>query len=503
VLASGARLSGPGGYTGPASARLSRVRLGFMMRILLANPPPTFSYRVLGVNRPPLGLAYMASILRDDYDVQIVDFSVEPRHWSEYPYRDFDIVGISVDTSRCPVSFEIAQAAKDQGTLVVVGGPHVSFMDDEALATGVVDYVVRNEGEYSFRALVDFIAGSKPLQELRGISYLDGRQVVRAPDAPFIHDLDSLPFPARDLLSLHLYRERMNGRLMTTMVTSRGCPFNCDFCSSSEFFGVRWRARSVENMLDEIDILYNKYGYRALSFVDDNFTLNPARAIEVSEKIRNNGWDLIWAAMTRVDTVVKHPEMVRAMAQAGFSWTFIGFESGNQEILDAYGKKAGTDDARQAIAILKDNNVKVTGAFILGAVDETEEMVQQTIDFAKELDPTRAQFSLLTPYPGARLYERVVGRLLTKDWNLYSGMYPTIKLDHITPERLHSLLISAYSSFYGRPGKAFENSSYIFRMVPSITKYLANRLVVNETKSACRACVSAGKQVANLYRMLT
>jgi anaerobic magnesium-protoporphyrin IX monomethyl ester cyclase len=384
-----------------------------------------------------------------------------------------------------------------------VGGPHVSFMAEEALATGVIDYVVRNEGEYSFLSLVEFIAKSKPFEEVRGVSYLAGDRVLSTPDAPFINDLDSLPFPARDLLPLDLYRERMNGRLMTTMVTSRGCPFNCDFCSSSEFFGVRWRARSVDNMLEEIDIIYNKHGYRALSFVDDNFTLNPERAIKVSERISANGWDLVWAAMTRVDTVVKHPEMVRAMARAGFSWTFIGFESGSQEMLDSYGKKAGTDDARRAIAILKDNNVRVTGAFILGALNETEEMIESTIEFAKELDPTRAQFSLLTPYPGANLYKRAVDRLLTRDYNLYSGMYPTMQLDHISPERLTRLLISAYSSFYGRPGKAFENGSYICRMLPSITRYLANRLFLDETKSACRACVNAGKQVANLYRILT
>jgi anaerobic magnesium-protoporphyrin IX monomethyl ester cyclase len=474
-----------------------------MMRVLLVNPPAGFSYRVIGVNRPPLGLAYMASVLRDKHEVHIVDFAVDPCDWADYPYRDFDVVGVSADTSRCPVAYDIARAAKAQGPTVVVGGPHVSFMDEEALETGVVDYVVRNEGEYTLLALVDFLAGGLAFDELRGISYMREGRPVRAPDAAFISDLDSLPFPARDLLPLDLYKERMNGRLMTTMVTSRGCPFNCDFCSSSEFFGVRWRARSVENMLDEIDVIYNKYGYRALSFVDDNFTLDPARAIEVSERIMANGWDLIYAAMTRVDTVVKHPEMVETMARAGFSWTFIGFESGNQEMLDAYGKKAGTDDARRAIAILKKNNVRVTGAFILGAVTETEEMIRQTIDFAKELDPTRAQFSLLTPYPGAKLYERVRNRLLTRDWNLYAGMYPTIKLDHITPERLHRLLISAYSSFYGRPGKAIENSSYVFRMMPSITKYLANRLIVNETKSACRACVNAGRQVANLYRLLT
>jgi anaerobic magnesium-protoporphyrin IX monomethyl ester cyclase len=472
------------------------VGTGAKMRILLVNPPAGFSYRVIGVSRPPLGLAYMASILRSRHDVSIVDFNVAEEGWSDYPYGRFDMVGISVDTSRCPVSYAIAHAAKAAGAMTVVGGPHVSFMDTEALETGAVDYVVRNEGEYSLLALADFLAGRRSLDEVRGVSYLDGGTVKRQPDAPFISDLDSLPFPARDLLPLDLYKERMNGRLMTTMVTSRGCPFRCEFCSSSEFFGVRWRARSVENMLEEIGLIYDDYGYRALSFVDDNFTLDPARAIEVSERMTANGWDLVWSAMTRVDTVVKHPEMVRAMAEAGFSWTFIGFESGNQDMLDAYGKKAGTDEARQAMEILKANNVKVTGAFILGGLDETEEMIGRTIDFAKELDPTRAQFSLLTPYPGARLYERVADRLLTKDWNCYGGMYPTIRLDRISPERLARLLISAYSSFYARPGKALENSSYIYRMVPSMTRYLARKILVNETKTAYRACVNAGKHVA-------
>jgi anaerobic magnesium-protoporphyrin IX monomethyl ester cyclase len=149
---------------------LVRARLGIMMRVLLVNPPAGFSYRVLGVSRPPLGLAYMASVLRDKHQVQIVDFSVDPCHWSDYPYRDFDVVGISVDTSRCPVAFDIARVAKAQGRTVVVGGPHVSFMDDEALETGVVDYVIRNEGEYSLLALVDALAGDGAFEDLRGIS---------------------------------------------------------------------------------------------------------------------------------------------------------------------------------------------------------------------------------------------------------------------------------------------------------------------------------------------
>ena len=451
------------------------------MKILLVNPPAGFSYGALGISRPPLGLAYLAAVLRDRYEVKIVDFNVESPRWSKYPYDGFDLVGISVDTSRFPVGLKIAKLAKKHGAIVVMGGPHVSFLDGDALQSGVVDYVVRNEGERSFLSLVEFLDGKRPFEEVRGVSYLESGSLRRTPDAPFIDDLDALPFPARDLLPLKLYKEKTNGRPMTTVVTSRGCPYNCEFCSSSEFFGVRWRARSAENIIDEVGVLYNKYGYRAVSFVDDNFTLNPARAIKISEMIIAKGWDIIWSAMTRVDTIVKHPEMIRTMARAGFSWTFIGFESGSQEALDAYGKKAQVEDAVRAMDILRESKVQVTGAFILGAPGETKAMMRKTIKFARQLNPRRAQFSILTPYPGSKLYTDVQDRLLTRDWERYSGMHPTMALDHVSSAGMRGIQFEAYSTFYMRPAKAVENMSYIFKGVPSLSGQLALKFMLTPT----------------------
>jgi anaerobic magnesium-protoporphyrin IX monomethyl ester cyclase len=473
------------------------------MRVLLVNPPTGFSYRVLGIMRPPLGLAYIAAVLCPHHDVEIVDFTVEDRDWREYRYSEFDVVGISVDTTRANVAFEIARIARQQGVIVTMGGLHVSFLDEEALATGFVDYVVRNEGEFSFLSLVDFLSGRIAFDEVRGVSYLEGGRFMRTPDAPFISDLDSLPFPARDLLPLRLYKEKMNGRPMTTMITSRGCPFNCEFCSSSEFFGVAWRARSAEAIVEEAELLYEKHGYRAISFVDDNFTLNPSRAIKISEMILEKGWDLIWAAMSRVDTVVNNPDMVRIMAEAGFSWTFIGFESGSQEALDRYGKKSLVEDSLRAMEILRENRVQVTGAFILGALDETREMMKQTVEFAKLLDPRRAQISLLTPYPGTKLYEVMKDRLLTRNWSLYSGMNPTMKLNHVSGEELRKIQIAAYASFYGRPKKAIENLSYIGRTLPRVSRYLVPWLLSQPPKLALRPIRSAGKHLAGLHRFIT
>ncbi|UCF06339.1 MAG: cobalamin-dependent protein [bacterium] len=447
------------------------------MNVLLVSPPSGFSYTSIGIRRPPLGLAYLAAVLKDHHNVQVIDFTAEKRDWRRYPYCNFDIVGISVDTARYNAALKIADRAKDMGATVVMGGPHVSFMDEETLESGSVDYIVRNEGEFAFRSLVDYLSKDIPLEEVRGVSYRTNGKIHRTPLAPFIRDLDSIPFPARNLLPLERYNEKMNGRLTTTLVTSRGCPFNCTFCSSSQFFGVRWRARSAENVIDEIELLYHTYGYRALSFVEDNFTLDPDRAVKISEMIQRKRLDIIWGAWSRVDTIVRNPLMVKAMARAGFRWTFIGFESGSQEVLDEYGKHALTEDSIKAKELLDRYGVGITGSFIIGSLDETKDMMKETIDFAKRLNPCRVQFSILTPYPGTELFERVKNRLLTRNWGKYNGGEPTIKLDHVSPRDMRRLIVSAYYSFYGRPVKFVRNLPYLVRALPSVWKLLLSKLL--------------------------
>jgi anaerobic magnesium-protoporphyrin IX monomethyl ester cyclase len=444
------------------------------MKILLVNPPVSFSYYSMGLSRPPLGLAYMAALLTDTHHVEIVDFNIEKGSWKHKSYADFDIVGISADTARYSVAMKIARLAKAAGATVVMGGPHVSFFDTDALQSGAVDYIVRNEGEYSFRSLVKFLSHEIPIEEVPGLSYMADGGIVRTPNPPFITDLDSLPLPARELLPLRRYKEKIDGRPMTTMITSRGCPFNCNFCSSSQFSGVRWRPRSVEGIFEEIELVYRKYDYKAINFIDDNFTLNPDRAVKLSERIIASGFDLNWEAMSHVETVVKNPGMVKTMARSGLKWMFLGFESGSQEILNEYGKKSTVQDAKKAVDILHENGVKIIGAFILGALGDNERTMKETIDLAKSLNPSRAQFSLLTPYPGTRLFERVKEKLLTKNWEMYEGLHPTIKLDKITPQILNRFLFKAYASFYLRPPKAVENFSYIYRTMPSAIVLIAS-----------------------------
>ena len=217
------------------------------------------------------------------------------------------------------------------------------------------------------------------------------------------------------------------------------------------FSGIEWRSRGVKNIIEELEILYKKYGYKAIAFFDDNFTLNPNRVVELCEEILRRGWKFKWWAFSRVEGILNNPKMVELMAKAGNYMVFIGFESANQEVLDSFKKKLVVEKAKEAINILRKNKIKVMGSFILGAIEETKEMIQRTINYAKNLDPDIAQFSVLTPYPGTALFEEVKSKIINKNWLKYDGGYNVFRLEYLNPIEVRWLIAKAYISFYGRP----------------------------------------------------
>jgi len=422
------------------------------VRVLLLNPPFSGLYHLLGFVLPPLGLAYLAASLRGHgHSVSVKDLNVEDPPSDLTP---FDLVGITADTPRYPLALEWAQRAKQSGARVILGGPHVTFLDEEPLLRGWVDVVVRGEGELIFPSLVDFLQSNQDLAELPGLSYREDGLIRRTADGEIPADLDSLPFPARDLLAMPLYRHlELAGRPITSLITSRGCPFRCTFCASSRFSGTRWRTRSIPSILEEIGEIRGRYGFSALAFLDDNFTLDPARVIAICEQILERRWDLKWWCFSRPDTIIKNEEMVEAMAAAGARYVFMGIESASQRVLDSYGKRAQAETAEEAVRLLRRYGIDTTASYVLGEVEETEEMIQATVRQAIQLRTGTAQFSLLTPYPGTNLYERVRDRIFQSDWSQFDCLHPTFRLDHISPSRLQELLRLAYRSFYLRPSR--------------------------------------------------
>jgi anaerobic magnesium-protoporphyrin IX monomethyl ester cyclase len=422
------------------------------MRILLINPPFSGLYHKLGFILPPLGLAYLASSLRaEGHSISIVDLNVEDVSLDLTP---FDLVGITADTPRYSQALVWARYAKESGARVVLGGPHVTFLEEEPLRRGWSDVVVRGEGEAIFPRVVESLEAGRDLSALPGITYLEDGQIRRTGDPELPADLDSLPFPARDLLPMPLYRRlELAGRPITSLITSRGCPFRCTFCASSRFSGTKWRTRSIASIIEEMGEIISRYGFTALAFLDDNFTLDPNRVIAICEQILSQHWDLKWWCFSRPDAILRNKEMVEAMAAAGARYVFMGIESTHQRVLDSYGKRADAQAAEAAVRLLRKHGIDTTASYVLGEVEETEEMIHATIRQAVQLGTGSAQFSLLTPYPGTDLYQQVRERIFEQLWSKFDCLHPTFRLDHLSSERLAELLRSAYRSFYLRPSR--------------------------------------------------
>ena len=277
-----------------------------------------------------------------------------------------------------------------------------------------------------------------------------------------MQDIDSLPYPAHERFDVGKYK--ILNRTYLPIITSRGCPFNCTFCASSRFSGTKWRTRSIPSIVAEIEEIITRYHYSALAFLDDNFSLDPKRVIQICDEILHQRWDLKWWCFSRPDTLIKNEDMIEAMAAAGARYVFMGVESASQRVLDSYGKRTQAGAAEAAVELLRRHGISTTASYVLGEVEETEEMIRATIRQAIGLRAGSAQFSLLTPYPGTDLFMRLRERIWENDWSKFDCMHPTFRLDHLSGERLLEMLRLAYRSFYLRPSRVLEGLLSSFRL---------------------------------------
>ena len=424
------------------------------MNVLLINPPSLSVYNTFGLSLPPLGLLYVAASLEQaGHRVVVRDLAADGVEVTDADFRGADAVGISSDTTRIERAMRLARRAAGFNRPVILGGPHPQFVPEDILAGGWVAAIVRGEGETVVANLLAALESREDKSLVRGIIFRSGKQIVRTPDADPV-DVESLPLPARHLVDLHRYRANMSGRPITPVVTSRGCPSACHFCSSSSFFGRGWRYRSAEAVLAELDQVYNRYGFRAVAFMDDNFTLAPARVERIADGIMERGYDLKWWNFSRVDTIVHNPAMVVKMARAGSSTIYLGIESGSDDTLNSLGKNTTSSDVAQAVDILRTNGIESYGSYIIGNLNESAADVEQTIGLAIRLNTNIAQFSILTPYPGTRLYEEIKGRIFCRRWKFYDGLHLVFRHPRINRHHLQILLIKAFVRFYRRSGEA-------------------------------------------------
>ncbi|MFX1416188.1 MAG: B12-binding domain-containing radical SAM protein [Promethearchaeota archaeon] len=458
------------------------------LRVLLTVPNSKCDVRdSMGVQPPPLGLGYIASYIRRYCDCEVIIYdalharSTDKEFYSVLESFSPDVVGISGTAT--PSIYDTYRAARlvkrfDSKTHVVAGGAHVTFEDTNVLAEcPEIDIVVRGEGEATMNALLKAIQTKQGLTDIRGITYRRDSQVIRNPDMPHVKDLDSIPFPAYDLLDLKKYFA--GNYPWATMITSRGCPYKCVFCSSSRIVGKRWRGRSPSNVVEEIEMLEQKYAVREIEFLDDLFTFDKDRVREFCELLKSRGVGFGWTCSTRADVMARYPHMARWLRAAGCHTVYIGAESGSQRILNIMKKGISVDDIVRSVRILKREGLGVILSFIIGTPSETKQEIDATIDLACRLDPDLAQFTVLTPYPGTPLFDeaRKNGWLVPGEWSRYSVLNPVMHFPGLEECDIKSCLHRAYLRFYTRLGFLWKHlkagNFHIFRiMARSLAGYL-------------------------------
>ncbi len=396
------------------------------MKIALVSPAPSqigkhlYVYESSG-GMPPLGLLYVAgSLVEKGHDVLVIDQAAEGLTNKTVAERVLqagaDLVGVSALTSSALRAAEISRLTKKANPNIhtLMGNVHATFCADRILDKySHVDLCVRGEGEETIVEVVHALEmnGYRKLKRVKGITLRnrEGR-IVSTEDRPLIKDLDSLPIPDRTLLSqdyhIKIGEIALRRGKFTTVVSSRGCPFVCTFCCCHILCKRQWRARSPENIADELELLQNQ-GYDHFLFADDSFTVNPRRAVKLAHLMRKRRIEMDWIIEGRVDAASR--EMFQEMVRAGCRLAFFGMESGTQRILDLYKKKTTPRQNRLAAANARAAGVDIiVGSFILGGPGETFREMQITTDFAKHCDIDFAQFNILGLSPGAPMWDEAI-----------------------------------------------------------------------------------------------
>ncbi len=347
------------------------------MKILLIQSPPREIKRE-DIVVPPLGIAYLAAVLeKKGYRVGIIDGFAEGLGYTSLVARiksfSPDIVGITGMTPVIDNSFRTAMTARRHTNYIVMGGPHISVVKKKIFEqTSDIDFALQGEGETSFQMLVERIESNSDISSVPGLITRD----FENPPASFISDLDTLPFPARHLLPNDRYRYILSRGRVTTIFSSRGCPYHCIFCDKA-VFGSKWRARSAGNVLEEVGSVVKDFGVRSIVFYDDLFTVKKDRVIEICKGIIDRKLDIEWKCEGRVNLVDE--EILRWMKRAGCSMIAYGVESGNQKGLDYLDKGIKVEQITRAFEMTRKAGIKPMGYFVLGIPVETydEEITRQ------------------------------------------------------------------------------------------------------------------------------
>lgn len=418
---------------------------------------------------PPLGIGMVAAYVRKHgFSVAIID--AEAEFWrpeeSMAAIEEYDpmVVGLTAFTTKMTAAGRTMELIKERMPHVktLLGGHHASAIPGKTLKEEAVDFVLKGEGFDSIVELLQHLKDGEENFNIPGIWYKDGDKIIDNGLAKGCDHLDELPYVAWDLLPMEKYRAHhwqawdygVDTSRFAMIYTSLGCAFSCNYCSVNVVYGNRrMRFRSAQHVVGELRILLEQYNVRHVEIVDDTFTMNPQRVIELCDAIIAEGFGerLNMWCFGRTNTVT--PKLMKKMKQAGINWVFMGFESGNDAVLEAINKKQDVEQIKRANAIVRESGIHVGGNYIFGLQADTFETMQQTLNLAKELNVEYANFFLTMPYPGTSLYQIALdkGYPLPAKWGQYGFFAPDaipIRNKDLSPWDIIQFRDNAFNEYY-------------------------------------------------------
>lgn len=433
-----------------------------MSNILFVTPP----YRCWGVqvigNWPPLHIAYVAgaaraagheAVIYDGMNKNVtfdeVRAEIERIRPDVVMTLDYLPVTGAIATATVPAAIKTLEIAKDidPGIVTIIGGPHPTFMYEDVLRGGSVDFVLRGEMEETLPELLGRL-GEDSWTDVAGIAYLDGDEVIATKMRPHIADLDTL-YPAWDLLDWNDYHYNIEpyGR-MASMLTSRGCMMGCSFCSHRQFWREDWRARTPENVIAEMRELVEVYEVEFITLIDPYPTNDPVRWEALLDAVIEADLGVQLLMETRVEDIIRDEAILPKYKAAGVIHLYLGAESSTDEMLESLNKGTSVDQNKRALDLAREHDIMTEASFMIGSPDETWDSIKNTIDVAIRLNPDIAVFPILTPMPFTPIYREFYDRIRVHDWAQYNLATPIVEPYAMSMNDMLAALGRCYMTFY-------------------------------------------------------
>ncbi|MBI2857546.1 MAG: radical SAM protein [Chloroflexi bacterium] len=411
----------------------------------------------------PLNLGYLASYLieRGYKDIQIRIAAFEADETILAAAQGSNIVAFTATSPMMSHARELAARVKQAcpGAFIVFGGVHATVLPESSLRDPSIDAVARGEGEETFFQLVRAIDRGESFAPVGGLSYKDAEGKIRHnPDRSLVQDVDTIPFPARGLMSQSTFLdmgEKKYGDRGAWVFSSRGCPFRCTYCASHQAWTRAWRARTPQNIIGEIDQLIHGFGANRINFADDTFSVSRSRLLAFCGMLREKGWPITWGCNVRVDTVNR--DLLEEMRRSGCTDVWMGVESGSPTILREIQKGITVEQIRNVFRWAREAGLRRRAYLMLGSPSESMETIRETEQLVEDIQPDFLAFSILTPYPGCDDYDRAkkqgyVGE--DTDWSgvdLFHGDAALMDTKHLSREDLkreHRRLTEKFKKLY-------------------------------------------------------